>query len=203
MRAKKICTPMIGLVLAALLAGCGPSAKEDDALALQLRSDFLSREGYSGTMEVTADYDQRVYTYTVDFVSQKQEGLTMTLRAPESLAGLTAHIAGGQTQLEFDGVQLETGPLNQEGLSPMDALPALMTAMESGYISDVGEENLEGTDTLRICCRDPEKEAGEGLETILWFSTESKALLRGELRSDGYTVVRCVFSTFVLQLPNT
>ena len=197
MRTKILCAPMILLFLAALLCGC-TGADDENELALQLRSDFLSMDGCSGTMEVTADYGQRVYEYTVDFFSTQKEGMTLVITAPEEVAGITAQVASGKTYLEFDGVQLETGPLNEDGLSPLDALPAFVTAMGTGYIAETGSELLGETETLRICCRDPERPAGQGLETVLWFDKAQKTLLRGELRSDGATVVRCEFSAFIL-----
>ena len=120
------------------------------------------------------------------------------ITAPEEVAGITATIAQGQTFLTFDGVQLETGPLNEDGLSPLDALPAIFAAMESGYIAETGSELLGETETLRLCCRDPERAPGEGLETLLWFDKADQTLMQGELRQDGATVIRCTFSDFIL-----
>ena len=57
---------MILLLLASALCGC-TGADDESQLALQLRSDFLAMDGCNGAMEVTADYGQRVYTYTVEF----------------------------------------------------------------------------------------------------------------------------------------
>ena len=202
MRTKWFCAPMILLLLAALLCGCTGADDEND-LALQLRSDFLAMDGCSGTMEVTADYGQRVYQYTVEFSSNKEDGMTLIITAPEEVAGIAATVAKGQTFLVFDGVQLETGPLNEDGLSPLDALPAFITAMGTGYIAETGSELLGESDTLRICCREPEQTAGQGLETVLWFDKAQKTLLRGELRSDGATVVRCEFSAFILTRSTT
>ena len=202
MRMKLFCAPIVCLLLAALLGGCSKTESEND-LALQLRSDFLAMDGCSGTMDVTADYGQRVYEYTVSFSSTQETGMTMVITAPQEVAGITATIAEGQTYLTFDGVQLETGPLNEEGLSPLDALPAFLTAMQSGYMAETGSELLGETETLRICCREPEREPGQGIETILWFDQATKNLLQGELRSEGTTVVRCVFSSFALTQKTT
>ena len=63
--------------------------------------------------------------------------------APELIRGIRAHARAGETTLEFDGVMLDTGPLNDYGLSPMSALPLLVEAMKSGYIDSVREENGE------------------------------------------------------------
>lgn len=180
-----------------LLCGC-TGEQEDNDLALQLRADFLDRTGCAGTMEVTADYGQRVYRYTVTFSGDETDGLNLVITAPEEAAGITATIAQGQTFLTFDGVQLETGPLNEDGLSPLDALPAFLTAMESGYIAETGTELLGETEALRLCCRVPERAPGQGLETLLWFDKTEQTLLQGELRQDGVTVIRCTFSDFLL-----
>lgn len=197
MRKGTFWTPVIPLLLSLCLAGCTGTAQENQ-LALDLRTAFLSMEGCSGAMEVEADYGQRVYQYTVAFSGTQAEGLTLVITAPQEVAGITAHVAEGQTWLTFDGVRLETGPLNQEGLSPLDALPAFLTAMQSGCIAESGSEWLGEREAFRLCCRDPAEEPGQGLETVLWFDKEEKTLLQGELRSAGSTVVRCVFSSFIL-----
>ena len=202
MRAKSICTPMIALVCALALSGCVGEQADND-LALELRSQFLAMTGYSGSMTMTADYGERVYSYSVDFNANEEDGLTLTLTAPEEVAGVTARIAAGETYLEYDGVQVETGPLNPAGLSPMDALPALLDAVRSGYIAETNSERAGERETLRLCCRDPEKQPGEGLETVLWFDKEQKTLLRGELRQDGAAVLQCEFSSFDIIFPNT
>ncbi|MCI5498279.1 MAG: hypothetical protein MR419_01910 [Clostridiales bacterium] len=202
MRTRILCAPMILLLLAAALCGC-TGADDENQLALQLRSDFLAMDGCNGAMEVTADYGQRVYTYTVEFSGTKKDGITLVITEPEEVAGITARIASGKTYLEFDGVQLETGPLNEDGLSPLDALPAFLTAIKTGYMAETGSELLGEAETLRICCRDPKQGVGQGLETVLWFDKAQKTLLRGELRSDGATLVRCEFSAFILTTSTT
>lgn len=202
MRAKITCTPMILLLLlVSLLSGCGGSDKEDNALTLQLRTDFLAMDGCSGTMNVTADYGERVYEYTVSFCGTKKDGMELVITAPETVAGITAKMAEGSTYLEFDGILLETGPLNEEGLSPLDALPVMIAEMQSGYIAETGMEQQGEQTLLRISCREPQGEAGKGRETVLWFDTATKNLVSGELRSDGFTVIRCTFSAFTVFPP--
>ncbi len=194
------CIPMTGLLLAALLCGCGGESG-DNQQTLALREAFLSMESCSGSMGVTADYGERVYEYTVEFSGDGNGGMNLVLTAPEEVAGITAHIAQGQTALEFDGVALETGPLNQDGLSPLDALPAFVAAMQTGYLAESGSEPMGETEMLRLVFREPDRSPGQGLETVLWFDKEGNSLRKGELRSDGYTVVRCDFTSFALIQP--
>lgn len=191
---------MTALFLAAALCGCGEE-NGDNQQTLDLREAFISMESCSGSMDVTADYGQRVYEYTVEFSGDGSGGMNLVLTAPEEVAGITAHITQGQTALEFDGVALETGPLNQAGLSPLDALPAFVSAMQNGYLAESGRELMGETELLRLVFREPDRSPGQGLETVLWFDKERNTLHQGELRSDGYTVVRCSFTSFALIQP--
>lgn len=200
MRARLLCAPM-SLLLAAALCACG-GGQDDNDLVLDIRSDFMTMKEWSGTAELTADYGERVYEYTVSFSGTKDDGMTLTITSPEEVAGITASIEQGQTYLDYDGIRLETGPLDPDGLSPLDAIPALISAVQSGYIAETNSETTGETETLRICCREPDKTAGQGRETVLWFDKATKTLQRAELRSDGATVVRCLFSDFMYTTPS-
>lgn len=199
---RKIYAPVLFLLMAVFLCAC-VGEEADNQQILQLRSDFLAMDQCSGSMEITADYGERVYDYTVTFSGTRKDGLTMVITEPETVAGITAKIVDGETFLVYDGVQLETGPLNEDGLSPLDALPSLISAMSSGYIAETGTEMLGERETLRVCIRDSKKEPGQGLEQILWFDKAQKTLLQGEIRSDGPTVIRCSFSDFIQQKSTT
>ena len=188
------------ILLLALLCACG-GGNEDNDLVLSLREDFQNMDAWSGEMELTADYGQRVYDYSVSFTGSQEEGTTLTITAPEEAAGITAVAKEGQTWLDYDGVRLETGPLDPQGLSPMDALPALLTELETGTVAEVGTETDGDLSLLRLTLRDPEVTPGTGRETVFWFDKAQKMLLRAELRNDGATVVSCVFSSFTMTIP--
>lgn len=191
MGAKRfLCTQMILLLLLALTAcGKGTSAS-DDALALQIRTEYLAMEACRGTMDLIADYGDRVYEYALEFSWQKDGETTLTITAPEELSGVTASIAKGETALVFDGVQLETGPLMPDGQAPIDCLPVMLNYIMSGYIAECGTETLEEAECLRVQYREPEAAQGSGPEAVLWFDKESHKLLRGELLSEGFTVLQ-------------
>lgn len=188
------------ILLLALLCACG-GGNADNELVLSLREDFQNMDAWSGEMELTADYGQRVYAYSVSFTGDREEGTTLTITAPEEAAGITAVAKEGQTWLDYDGVRLETGPLDPQGLSPMDALPALLTELETGTVAEVGTETDGDLSLLRLTLRDPEVTPGTGRETVFWFDKAQKTLLRAELRNDGATVVSCVFSSFTMTIP--
>lgn len=190
MRKCLVCVLMTTL----LLAGCGQGGgNEAEELALTIRGEHLAMNGCAARVAVTADYGQRVYRYEMAVSVTGQETL-LTLSAPETVAGLTARMTGEENLLEFDGVSVETGPLDDSGLTPVSAVPALLEAAKTGYITACALEE-DGT-VLRVDCGDPAGSPGTGAETALWFDVSTHALTRGEISSDGFRVILCEFSDF-------
>ena len=190
MRKCVVCVLMTTL----LLAGCGQGGgNEAEELALTIRGEHLAMNGCAARAAVTADYGQRVYRYEMA-VSVTGEETLLTLSAPETVAGLTARITGEENLLEFDGVSVETGPLDDNGLTPVSAVPALLEAAKTGYITACALEE-DGT-VLRVDCGDPEGTPGTGTETALWFDAATHALVKGEISADGFRVILCEFSDF-------
>ncbi len=190
MRKCLICVLMTTL----LLAGCGQGrGNEGEELALTIRGEYLAMDGCAARAAVTADYGQRVYRYEMAVAVSGGETL-LTLSAPETVAGLTARMSGGENLLEFDGISVETGPLDENGLTPVSAVPALLEAARSGYITACALE--EDGAVLRVDCGDPAGSPGTGAETALWFDAATHALTRGEISTDGFRVILCEFSEF-------
>lgn len=194
---RRLCALMMILPL---LAGCsggeqggGTSA---DELALSIRTEYLAMTACAATVEMTADYGQRVFEYTLSVSWQKGGETLLTVVAPEEIAGITARVQNGSSYLEYDGASLETGLLSAEGLSPMEAVPAIVNYILSGYIAECDFETVGESEQLWFCCRDPECSPGTGTEAAFWFDAESHDLLRAEVFSDGYTVIQCVFTDF-------
>ncbi len=193
MRKAMACVLMTSL----LLSACGRAEGETaDDLALKLRGAYLAAECCSGTACVTADYGQRVYRYEMEFQSTGEETI-LNLTAPETVTGLTARLSWKEgSVLEYDGAVMETGPLNQDGLTPVASIPSMLRTVREGYLDAcVLEESEEGT-SLRLTSRDPEQDPGHGTETVLWADPDTFQLLRGEIWQDGFCVIQCEFSTF-------
>ena len=185
------------------LCACAPvgGGSEAEQLALEIRGEYLSMTECEAALDITADYGQRVYEYSAQLACTKDETV-LTLTAPELVAGISAHIQAGETALEYDGMRVETGPLDETGLSPVDAVPALLEYIKGGFIAECGmEKTEEGDEQLRLVCREADGTAGEGRECSLWFDPDSHALLRGELSQDGAVIVRCQFTSFHFSVP--
>lgn len=185
-------------MIALLLSAChgGPAGiSEAEELALSIRGEYLAKPSCLCQAAVTADYGQRVYQYQMEAASTAEETV-LTLSAPETAAGLTARLKAGESALEYDGLFVETGPLSEDGLTPISAVPALLDAARSGYIRACALE--EDGSLLRVDCGDPEGTPGVGTEYALWFDTSSHSLTRGEVSVDGFRVILCEFSAFSL-----
>ena len=118
MRKLLLCVPMIMLLSACGHApgGVGPA----EELALTIRGEYAALSTWTAQAEITADYGQRVYEYAVaaEFDGAQTR---LTLTAPDTVAGLTAVLTEDSGALEFDGLWVETGPLDPEGLTPAAA----------------------------------------------------------------------------------
>ena len=193
MRKLLFCVPMMILLLSACTGGA--EGNEAEELALQIRGEYLAMSSCAGQAAITADSGQRVYQYELA-VAVDGEETTLTLSAPDTVAGITARVTGQDGQLEYDGLSVETGPLDPEGLSPVSAVPALLEGARSGYIVSCALE--EDGALLRMDCGDPEGTPGTGSEVSLWFDTSTHALSRGEISVDGFRAILCEFTDFAM-----
>ena len=196
MRKRAVCAPMMTLCLLLAACGGGNGAGNTDELALDIRSDYIAMQGCTAKLEITADYGQRVYDYTLALTYEKGGDTTLTVEAPEEVAGITARVSGDKASLEYDGVSLETGPLDTSGLSPVGCAPYLMRCAAEGFIAESGLETVGETEALRCTYRDPDAVPGTGSESSLWFDTAPQAPIQGEILSDGVQIIRCTFSEF-------
>lgn len=195
---KRLCALM--MILCLLLTGCSSGENDGnnsaDELALSIRTEYLAMTACSTTIDMVADYGQRVYEYTLAVSWQKDGETVLTVLEPEYIAGITARIENKTGYLEYEGVSVETGALTAEGLSPVEAIPAILDNIFSGYIAECDFEMVGETKQLWFLCRDPENSPGVGTEAAFWFDAESHMLCSAEILSDGYTVVRCKFFDF-------
>lgn len=195
---KKLCALMMTLVLP--LTACGGAGDEAEESLQKVRGMYLEMTACTGHVEITADYGQRVYSYGIDFSWEREGETRLVLTSPHNVAGTTAHIAAGETALEYDGVMMETGALDSAGLTPMDALPALLAYAQEGYMAECVMENWENVPWLHVTCRDPAQDPGQGVEAQLWFLPKEGTMTRGEISENGRTVILCDFTDFVMTM---
>jgi len=174
-----------------------PSPKEvDDAIRqILLDTDTLLVHGYTSAVgdlatrkAISEDLNGRYGCATAP-----EDFFIGSGAAPELVAGTTARIRAGETFLEYDGVCVETGPLNEDGLTPISAVPALLEAVRSAYINACC---FEDSGLLRCDCGSPDLPPGTGTEYVLWFHPDTHELVRGEISTEGFRCIECTFSPF-------
>ena len=177
-----------------LLSGCLMGGEDQKLLdlALTIRGEYLAMTHFTAQAQVQADYGQRLYDYTLD-VTGDSESITLSLTRPELLSGITARVQNGESFLEYEDLCLETGPLNDKGLSPMSAIPELLAQLRSGYLV---AWNLEEDGSLHITCGDADTSPDTGTVYDLWLDSESHILLRGEISTNGRRCIQCTFPIF-------
>ena len=186
MRKALLFAPMLML----LLTACGGGEEKDPAAALQEQYAAVA----SATMEadVTCHYTDEVRTYTLLCAYTPDES-TVTVLAPSSLSGISATVAEGALQLSYEDISLDAGGYSAAAISPVAALPRLMEAAASGYVTEQSEETLEERACLRLACDLPDDK-----ETVYttWFDQETLLPLRSEITTDGEMVFEVAWNRF-------
>lgn len=176
-----------GWVLALLLAGClllgGCGEAEFDIETV--------RETYTQALTMTAEADITTHSgvladYTVSFT--RQDGVsTVTLLAPESLAGISARTYEGRAEIEYEDVAVETLLPSVSGFVPVDALSGVIDDLCGSVPADYCAEELEGISCIALTFETSTAEyAGQ---KRVWLDNQSLAVLRAEFYLDGQMVI--------------
>lgn len=183
-----------------LLAGCaakgGQERQTGEELALALQREFGSMTACTGRFALTADYGERAFEWVLDAAYDQVTGGTLTIVEPELVQGVTATVNADGAALSYDGFSLETGPLTDDGISPMEALPTLWRQIAQGYVAAVEE----GKGTLTVTYRPDGQTPGTGLEAVVAFDTESRKPTAGELFWDGTRVLTAEVLDFQMMM---
>lgn len=190
--ARKITIPAVLLVFLLGLTGCASSGGGAEELALEIRTEYISATRLDMTLRVTADYGDRVYEYGLKYVGDASSG-TLEIRSPESIAGLTATVTADGATLQYDGAILDTGLLDG-GLSPMQAVPLLLSEWQSGYITDCYFETFGDTESLAVSTQITDSETQK-----VWFDVETHLPVRAEIFSEGSMVISCDFEDIIIE----
>ena len=173
---KKLCLWLV-LVLSLLLSGCGRERamlSEYEALSKRL----AETETLSFTAKLRAEYEHKTARFTLDY--REDGGLaSVTVTAPELIAGICARVGRDGTKLEYGDVSLDTGDLDDRGLSPMSALPLLVKTLRSVSPESCWQE--DGRTVVQLL-------ADDALLCTVWLGSEGLPV-RAEIISDGRLTV--------------
>ncbi len=187
---------ILAVTLAAVCVGCAPGQSSMEQQVQEMRTLYQTMESMEGTGTFQADYTDRVYEYEVTLAGNRREG-TLTVTAPENISGTVIAWSEDALTLETDGVVLETGALSEDGFSPADAVPAVLSACQSGMLLSCSEETTGEETLLYAAFQNPDSERST---VECYFNPETYALRKAEVAEDGRTVVTLELSAFQMIL---
>ena len=129
---RKLVVLLLSFLLG-LLPGCG-GGKDAVAQAMDLRARLLSSNGYTFDTEVTADFGDKVYTFSMNCRADNAGNVTFTVILPETIAGISGVIDSNGGKITFDDVALAFGLLADGRLTPVSAPWILVHTLHYGYI---------------------------------------------------------------------
>ncbi len=186
---KRRLISLILMITVFLSLSCGCSSQNADANAICEQMRAVSSADFRVT--IYANFPAHTAEYTVDYNYIKDGAEKISVTAPESIADISVTIENGETELVFDGARLETGRLDESGLSPLSALPSLMNSWVGGNVSESASSKHDSTDCTLIISRHTTGETA--LEYRTWFEKNSKKPLYAEIFSNGERVIQCEF----------
>lgn len=174
---KRILLPLLFICL--FLSGCGSRA--DEKRFSEFSYALGEKESLSFTAQIRAEYDDRSLSFTLSY-QKDAEGETIRVMKPERISGVKAHLSPGSSTLEFEGLILDTGPLDPYGLTPVNALPKLVEMLCTGHLDS--HWNEAGSLVCRLILDDH-------LSASVWFEPERMIPYYAEIQSDETVHLFC------------
>lgn len=181
---------LIVCLIVILLTGCGGENAFINQ-AIDLRSRISESNECSFLAVVTADYGDSVYTFSMDCKREHDGSMTMTVTAPDTISGITAHISKGTGQLTFEDKALAFEMVADGQITPVSAPWLFMEALSGGFISTCGKDGAG----MRIQIDD--SYAGMPLDVDIWTG-EDQLPVRAEMIWQGRRIVSIDIKDFVM-----
>lgn len=185
-------TFILALSMALTLTSCVSSSNSAGETAEDVRARLQDSE-MSMTAEMTVDYGDRVYDFTLDYSTLSD---MIEIKAPEILAGVTVDVSheDGSTVLIYEDAEIDTGALTDSGLSPVAALPAIVRQWTESYIVESYFETGNGTDFVAI-----KTQISDDVICTSWFDRSTGNPMKAEITSDDHAVIQCVFTSVAVE----
>ena len=160
----KKCTVLVLVFL--LLSGCS-GIPDEMKTGMELRSQLLQAAGCSFTAKITADYGDKIHTFTMNCQADSKGETTFSVVEPDSISGITGKLSGTGGKLTFDNTALCFELISDKQLSPVSAPWILINTLRSGCMMSACKEE----DSLRLSIDDSYEE--DPLRLDIWLNSEN------------------------------
>ena len=170
-----------------LLSGCTDDSDQLDR-PMALRGKIQQKE-VSFDVSITADYGDKIYSFTMDCQADSNGDLAFTVTQPQSISGITGKISGQGGHLTFADKALGFEMLADGQVTPVSAPWLFVRTLRSGYISACGSDG----DLARLAIYDSYQE--NALHLDIWLDSLNTPV-RGEILWQGRRVVSLEIKNF-------
>lgn len=179
------------LMISLLLSACGSGAVQRKVA--EQRERFAAAEEIVFTADITANLGKEVFQCTLSCAASP-EIVTMEVVAPESVAGVRARLENGEAALEYEGISLGIGTAGLDSITPVSAVPLLMSALRSGFMQRCWMER-DGEETLVA----EEVYVTDEAALTVWYNESDMAPVACEFSQEGRVILRCEIRGFTLR----
>ena len=183
---KKAC--LVLLIL--LLTGCSGESEQLDR-GMQLRSRLLKAPECRFDVCITADYGDKLYSFSMCCQGNAQGDVSFTVAEPETIAGITGRISDTGGQLTFDDAALQFDPMADGQITPVMAPWIFLKTLRGGYRTSAGQEG----ELLRLSIDD--SYADDALHLDIWLNQEDVPV-QGQILYDGRRILSLTVTNWVI-----
>ncbi len=174
-----------------LLTGC--TGKRDEMeKAMTLRAELLGCESCTFDVTVTADYGDTTHTFAMNCQGDNQGAVHFTVTQPETIAGITGSISGGEGTLTFDGAALAFPLLADGQVTPVSGPWIFLKTLLGGYLTACGQEG----ELLHLTIDDSYED--DALQMEIWIDADSSPVC-GEILYQDRRIVTMEIENFRIQ----
>ena len=174
---KRFC-PLLCLLLLPL-SGC--AAQKEQKLLDDFSAALNQRQDVALVASLRAVYDDGSFDFRLQY-REGPEGPVVTVMEPEELEGLSVTLREDGSLLHYGELHLETGDLDEEGLSPLTALPLLLESLRHPCAQSFRQEG-----GLLVVSLVPDDER----QLDVYFEQETMTPRRAEIVSEGKLRIAC------------
>lgn len=176
------------LILLCFLSGCSGASKEIER-GMALRSKILKASECSFDAAITADYGDKLYSFSMACQADTQGNLTFTVTAPETLAGISGRVGSDGGKLTFDDTALQFDLMADGQVTPVSAPWVFLKTLRSGCLTSAGTED----GVLRLSIDD--SYADDALHLDIWLDGEDLPA-RAEILYGGRRILSVAVTNF-------